>query len=218
MERGRFITFEGGEGSGKSTQAWLLSERLAAHAVPVRTTREPGGSTFAEHVRALLLSAQSAPKGALAEALLFNAARADHLDETIRPALAGGTWVICDRFADSTRVYQGAAGGLDGSIIDTLETIVLAETRPDLTFVLDIDPVVGLARARERRNALASASSDGEDPYEARQLAFHRQLRAGFLAVASADPQRVVVVDGALSQEAIADVIWRTAAARLAIV
>jgi dTMP kinase len=216
MARGRFITFEGGEGSGKSTQAWLLSERLAAHGIPVRTTREPGGSKFAEHVRTLLLSAETAPKGALAEALLFNAARADHLDETVRPALADGTWIICDRFADSTRVYQGVAGGLGTEIIDVLERVVLADTKPELTFVLDIDPAIGLARAQERRGALASASA-GSDPYEARQIAFHRQLRAGFLAIASAEPHRVVVVDGAQAQEAIADRIWQTAAAKFAI-
>lgn len=216
MARGRFITFEGGEGSGKSTQAWLLSERLAAQGVPVRTTREPGGSTFAEHVRNLLLAAATAPKGALAEALLFNAARADHLQETIRPALADGIWVICDRFADSTRVYQGAAGGLDRSVIDTLERIVLDDTAPELTFVLDIDPAVGLARASARRGA-NSPGAAGNDPYESRQLGFHQRLRAGFLAIAEADPQRVHVLDGALGQDALAERIWELTAARFAL-
>lgn len=212
MARGRFITFEGGEGSGKSTQAWLLSERLATRGIPVRTTREPGGSTFAEHVRNLLLTAETAPKGALAEALLFNAARADHLQETIRPALAEGIWVICDRFADSTRVYQGAAGGLDPTVIDTLEHIVLDDTRPELTFVLDIDPAVGLARARTRRGDQTERSAS--DPYEARQLEFHQRLRAGFLAIAEAEPLRVEVLDGTADQEELAEQIWRITATR----
>lgn len=212
MARGRFITFEGGEGSGKSTQAWLLSERLAAQGTPVRTTREPGGSAFAEHVRSLLLTVETAPKSALAEALLFNAARADHLQETIRPALADGIWVICDRFADSTRVYQGVAGGLESTVIDTLEHIVLADTAPELTVVLDIDPAIGLARARSRRGAAALAPPD--DPYEARQLEFHQRLRAGFLAIAAAEPHRVSVFDGAQSQDALAEQIWQAIAAR----
>lgn len=215
MARGRFITFEGGEGSGKSTQAWLLSERLASHGIPVRTTREPGGSPFAEHVRSLLLTANTAPKGVLAEALLFNAARADHLEETIRPALADGIWVICDRFADSTRVYQGTAGGLDSAIIDSLEQMVLADTVPELTIILDIDPAVGLARARSRRGTTATAAID--DPYEARQLEFHQHLRAGFLQIAAADPERVSVLDGTLGQEALAEQVWGLAARRFAL-
>lgn len=216
MARGRFITFEGGEGSGKSTQAWLLSERLAAHGTSVRTTREPGGSAFAEQVRSLLLAAETAPKSALAEALLFNAARADHLQETIRPALADGIWVICDRFADSTRAYQGAAGGLEGAVIDTLEQMVLADTVPELTIVLDIDPAIGLARARSRRGAAALAPAD--DPYEARQLEFHQRLRTGFLAIAAAEPHRVSVFDGTLGQETLAGQIWRMVADRFALI
>lgn len=217
--RGRFITFEGGEGSGKSTQAWLLSERLAVNGVPVRTTREPGGSPFAENVRGLLLSAKTAPKGPLAEALLFNAARADHLEETIRPALSHGIWVICDRFADSTRVYQGAAGGLDAKVIDLLERLVLADTAPELTFVLDIDPAVGLARAQSRRGGApeGGAPSPAEDTYEGRQMAFHQRLRAGFLAIAASEPDRVQVLDGSLSQNALADRIWEITAARFAL-
>lgn len=212
MARGRFITFEGGEGSGKSTQAWLLSERLAANGVPVRTTREPGGSAFAEHVRSLLLAVDTAPKGVLAEALLFNAARADHLQETIRPALVDGIWVICDRFADSTRVYQGIAGGLDSAVIDALERMVLADTAPEMTFVLDIDPAIGLARAKLRRGTATALSAD--DPFEARQLEFHQHLRAGFLAIAAAEPRRVGVFDGAQSQDTLAEKIWQAVAAR----
>src|SRR5690606_18081710 len=150
MARGKFITFEGGEGAGKSTQAQLLAERLKARDIQVVLTREPGGSAFAEQVRELILGSNTADHGRLAEALLFSAARADHLERTIRPALEAGQWVICDRFADSTRVYQGVAGGLPKAIIEALERIVVDDTVPDLTIVLDLPATDGLARARGR--------------------------------------------------------------------
>src|ERR1700674_3233425 len=153
MASGKFITFEGGEGSGKSTQARLLVDRLKARGIDAILTREPGGSPFAEQVRALLLDPATPSHSALSEALLFYAARADHLDKTIRPALAGGRWVICDRFSDSTSVYQGVAGGLAGDALDALERMVVAPTRPKITFILDLAPAHGLARARARGTA-----------------------------------------------------------------
>jgi dTMP kinase len=215
MTQGRFITFEGGEGAGKSTQVKLLAERLTQAGRRVVTTREPGGSEFAEHVRTLILSAETAPKSALAEALLFFAARADHLSETIRPALAAGSWVLCDRFSDSTRVYQGIAGGLGHAVIDDLERIVLGATVPDLTVLLDLDAKAGLSRANARRINAAQGGFIAVDTYEARTLAFHERLRQGFLDIAKAQPKRIAVVDAALNPGAIADGIWHIVAERL---
>ena len=206
MVSSRFITFEGGEGSGKSTQARLLVERLAARGVDAVLTREPGGSPFAERVRGLLLDPAAPPHPPLSEALLFYAARADHLDKTIRPALAAGRWVICDRFSDSTRVYQGAAGGLDGRTLDALERLVVAPTFPQLTFILDLAPAQGLARARARSAQTAAAGE--ADPFERRDAAFHERLRDGYLAIARSEAQRCVVVDGAREADVIAAQIW----------
>lgn len=149
---GSFITFEGGEGAGKSTQIRRLAAHLRARSGrPVLTTREPGGSVKAETIREALLSGLAKPYGPFAEALLFSAARIDHLDTRIRPALARGEIVLCDRFADSTRAYQGAAGGLDPAVLSALERVVVGPTRPDLTLILDCDPELGLARARARQ-------------------------------------------------------------------
>lgn len=206
MAIGKFITFEGGEGSGKSTQARLLADRLRTEGCDVILTREPGGSPFAEQVRALILDPATAPHSALSEALLFYAARSDLLDRVIRPALAVGRWVICDRFSDSTRVYQGAAGGLASAVLDTLENVVVAQTRPDLTLILDLPPDVGLARAAGRRQA--SVTSAQPDAYENRHLAFHERLRAGYRAISAAEPQRCALVEGANAAEVIASEIW----------
>src|SRR6187551_974602 len=145
--RGKFITFEGGEGSGKSTQASMLAQRLKAMGVGVRQTREPGGSPGAEIIRHVILSGAAKPLGPDAEAMLFAAAREDHLSNTIRPALERGQWIICDRFADSTRVYQGVLGHVDARLIKSLERITVGDTRPDITFILDISAEHGLARA-----------------------------------------------------------------------
>jgi dTMP kinase len=209
MRAGKFITFEGGEGSGKSTQAKLLAQKLQARGLGVVLTREPGGSPFAEEVRALLLAGTLPPHPPLAEALLFYAARADHLEATIRPALRAGTWVICDRFSDSTRVYQGAGGGLDGGVLAALDRLVVGDDRPDLTAILDVPPAEGLARAEAR------SAGPAADPFERRSLAFHERLRAGYRALAVAEPARCVLVDGTLAPEAVAAEIWREVQRRL---
>jgi len=214
MAPGKFITFEGGEGSGKSTQARLLMQRLAARGIEVVATREPGGSPFAEAIRAVLLAGNLPAHGPLPEALLFCAARADHLETAIRPALAAGRWVICDRFSDSTRVYQGTAGGLEPSVLDALEGLVVAPTRPEVTFILDLPAAAGLARASARRGA-AVAGQAIADPYERRDLDFHERLRAGYRALADTEPDRCILIDGAAALDTIAADIWAHVERRL---
>jgi dTMP kinase len=212
---GKFISFEGGEGSGKSTQARALAERLKARGIPVVLTREPGGSAFAEQVRELILGKNTADHSALAEALLFSAARADHLERTIRPALAEGKWVVCDRFSDSTRVYQGVAGGLPKDVIAILEQLVVSDTRPDVTIMLDLPATDGLARAGNRSAQADPTGPAAADQYEARPLAFHERLRDGFLVIATAEPERCVVIDALEPAEKIAEQVWATIEARL---
>ncbi|HEU0160514.1 MAG TPA: dTMP kinase [Hyphomicrobiaceae bacterium] len=213
MAAGKFITFEGGEGVGKSTQAKLLVAALAQRGIDAILTREPGGSPFAERVRAMLLDPATPPHGALAEALLFYAARADHLEATIAPQLAAGGWVVCDRFSDSTRVYQGSAGGLEPEVLEALDRLVVRGQHPDLTVVLDLDPREGLARVTRRR--APTASPDPADPFEGRDLAFHQRLRAGYLALAQAEPRRCVVIDATLTPERIAGAVWQVVSDRL---
>ena len=215
MTTSRFITFEGGEGAGKSTQVRLLAERLTAAGLTAVLTREPGGTPFAEKVRDIVLTPEFAPKAPLAEALLFSAARADHLEQVIRPALARGEWVISDRFADSTRAYQGAAGGLSPLTIDAIEHIALGETKPHLTIVLDLDPKTGLARANARRGAQTPGTFVATDTFEGRKLAFHERLRQGFLDIARAEPARVAVIDAFQNQLTIADAVWSLVNERL---
>jgi dTMP kinase len=214
MARGRFITFEGGEGSGKSTQASLLAKHLEASGIDVLLTREPGGSPFAETVRAIILDSATPDHSALAETLLFYAARTDHLEATIRPALERGRWVICDRFSDSTRAYQGEVGGVDAAAIATLERIVVHPTVPDVTFLLDLDAVVGLARAAQRRVAQATGPFQPPDRYESRTVEFHERLREAFLRTARADPRRCLVIDAFRSVDEIAADIRGHVAAR----
>ena len=209
MTVGKFITFEGGEGTGKSTQTRLLHDRLSDIGIKTLLTREPGGSAFAEAIRQILLDAQFKDRSALSEALLFYAARDDHLRQIIDPALNEGEWVISDRFSDSTRAYQGAAGGVSGEILQTLENWVVGDRQPDLTIILDISPELGLKRAAERRG-------DGNiDRFENLDLEFHARLRRGFLDIAKAFPGRCHVFDADRNIEAIADDIWRLARERL---
>jgi dTMP kinase len=214
MATGKLITFEGGEGSGKSTQAQRLADSLRGRGDDVLLTREPGGSPFAEQVRGLILDPATAPHSALSEALLFYAARSDLLDTVIRPALAAGRWVICDRFSDSTRVYQGVAGGVEPAVLDRLEDMIVGRTRPDLTVILDLPADIGLARAADRRRANAGVVMQ-PDAYEKRDLAFHERLRAGYATIAKVEPQRCVLVDGAKSPDTIAAEIWAHVERRL---
>ena len=200
-----FITFEGGEGTGKSTQIKRLADRLKASGQVVITTREPGGTIEAEDVRSLLVSGSLDRWSSTAEALLNYAARDNHLRVVIRPHLNSGTIVLCDRFMDSTRAYQGHAGNVDNcpsSLLDELERIVVGETRPDLTFVFDLDPEVGLIRAKSR-------GTDAEDRYERKGLAFHQRLRASFLTIAKGEPNRCKVIDASQGVDVVANQVWR---------
>jgi dTMP kinase len=225
---GCFITFEGGEGAGKSTQIARLAAWLRAGADgladasqgalnqgsltwEVVTTREPGGSPRAERIRAAVLAGAAKPYGPFAEALLFAAARLDHLATLIRPALERGAVVLCDRFSDSTRAYQGAAGGVDAGTLAALERVVVGATRPDLTLILDLPPEIGLARARQRDRAAAR----GPDRFEAEALGFHERLRAAYRAIAEAEPGRCAVIDAQGSPEAVAQAVRAAVAARL---
>jgi dTMP kinase len=207
--RGRFITLEGGEGAGKSVQAKRLEDNLKLLGLEVVRTREPGGSPDAEALREAILSGFAAQFGPEGEALLFAAARIDHLDQTILPALRRGAWVVCDRFADSTRAYQGVAGNLPPALIARLEQVVVGTNAPDLTLILDIPAEAGLKRATKRRG------KGGADRFEAEALAFHQTLRRAFLDIAKAEPQRCAVIDALKSQKNVAADIWATVEARL---
>ncbi|WOR16381.1 dTMP kinase [Hyphomonas sp. FCG-A18] len=192
--QGRFITIEGGEGTGKSTLIAGLTQAFRERGIAVLTTREPGGTPLAEQVRELALSKhENEGWSPLAHALLMNAARQDHLDRQIRPALRAGRWVISDRFADSTRVYQGI-DGVSERFLKALEAQIVGETRPDITLILDGDP----ERLQERRS-LRGVS----DVFEARDLGFHNAVRDGFLAIAEAEPERCAVIDALVSPEAV---------------
>ena len=207
---GRFITLEGGEGAGKSTQVARLAERLRACGLETVTTREPGGSPLAEDYRRIILSGAVAPLGAAAEAIMFSAARIDHVATTIAPALRRGAWVVCDRFADSTRAYQGALGNLDPRFIRELERATLGPLKPDLTLVLDLPAEVGLRRAARRRGA-----DETTDRFEAEGLEFHRGLRQTFLDIAADEPTRCAVVDATQPPDDVAAAIWRVVEERL---
>jgi dTMP kinase len=207
----RFITFEGGEGSGKSTQIIRLAGRLEALGERVLVTREPGGSPKAERLRSALLSGTARRHGPFAEALLFAAARLDHLRATIRPALAEGKIVLSDRFSDSTRVYQGVLGAVPEATLAAFDRLVVEDTRPDLTFILDVPAETGLARAAERRRRRGEAA----DRFEAEALADHERLRQAFRALAAAEPGRCVLVDAAEPAEAVEEAIWTVAKVRV---
>jgi dTMP kinase len=204
--RGQFITFEGGEGSGKSTQAKRLVERLQLRGHEVVLTREPGGSPGAEAIRHLLLSGIAKPLGPEAETFMFAAARDDHVSTVIRPALTRGAWVVSDRFIDSTRVYQGTLGNVDQRLIRALERLVVAETMPDLTFILDVPPEIGLARASER--------GEGTNRFEAENVDYHRLLRDAYRELAEREPDRCMLIDGTPSADSIAVRIWMTVSER----
>jgi dTMP kinase len=207
--RGKFITFEGGEGTGKSTQSALLGHKLVDLGLGVLLTREPGGSPGAEIIRHVLLSGAAKPLGADAEAMLFAAAREDHVRCTIEPALAAGKWVVCDRFADSTRVYQGALGQVDPRLIRGLERVSIGDLLPDLTLILDVPVDVTLKRIAKRRGDAAP------DRFEGESAAFHERLRDAFRELAALEPERCVVIDATAPRTQVAKKIWQAVQARL---
>ena len=208
MGAGRFITFEGGEGVGKSTQVARLAERLQAGGLDVVRTREPGGSPGAEEIRGLLVGGAEDRWSATAETLLLYAARSDHLDRLIRPALQRGAWVICDRFADSTRAYQGAGGDAPPSLVRDLERDVVGADSPDLTLVLDLGPEAGMQRVDMRGEARSRFEVKGPE--------FHDRLRQAFLTIAVAEPHRCAVIDAAATPDEVAAAVWAVVEARLA--
>jgi dTMP kinase len=203
---GRFVTLEGGEGAGKSTQVKRLAATLEKKGLAVVTTREPGGSPGAEEIRGLLVNGAPGRWDALTETLLVYAARADHVKHTIGPALLAGKWVISDRFTDSTYAYQGAGRGLARETIRRIDAVVLDDFHPDLTLMLDLDVEIGLSRAGSRGPA--------ESRFENFDRDFHERLRQGFLDIARRDPGRCVVVDAAQTQDAVAAAIWDAVARR----
>jgi dTMP kinase len=208
---GKFITFEGGEGAGKSSQIRRLAARLIADGFDVVTTREPGGTPTAEAIREFVLAGFAVELGPRGEAALMAAARADHVERVIRPALAAGTWVLCDRFIDSTRVYQGGPGGAEDSYLDALERLAVGGARPDLTLILDLPVEVGLARMAARH----VEAWDMPDRFERDDIAKHQARRQAFLRVAERDPARCVVVDASGEEATVAGAIHGVVSARL---
>lgn len=209
--RGRFITFEGGEGAGKSTQIRRLANYLNSYGISVLVTREPGGSAGAEAIRHVLLSGAAQALGPTAEAMLFAAARADHIAQTIEPALAEGTWVLCDRFIDSTRVYQGE-NGVDPAFLAQLEAVTIGALEPELTIIVDVPAELGLARIQGRDDTDGGAEADR---FEREELVVHQRRRARFLEIASAEPDRCVVIDGSRDADTVASRIRKVVNDRL---
>lgn len=202
LGRGRFITFEGGEGSGKSTHIKRLAERLEAAKLHVIVTREPGGSVGAEIIRHLVLSGIGKLLGPDAETLLFAAARDDHVRNVILPALNQGTWVLCDRFFDSTRVYQGKVSQVAPSLVNAMQRVTIGDLKPDLTIILDVPVEVGLKRAAARRGGAAP------DRFESEDLKFHQQLRDAYREIAAAEPERCVLIDATADANTVAGNVW----------
>lgn len=205
-KRGRFITFEGGEGTGKTTQARRLRAELDARRITAIVTREPGGSPGAEEIRSLLVQGDPARWNPLTEALLFYAARCDHTERTIKPALAEGKWVICDRYSDSSYAYQGAGRGLDRETVRRIEAIAIGDFKPDLTFVLDLPPEVGLERAGRRGN--------DETRFEGFDASFHSRMRKAFLDLARRAPDRCILIDASKDEDAVARAVAAAVKAR----
>jgi dTMP kinase len=211
QQHGQFITFEGGEGTGKTTQVQLLASLLRARGHDVVTTREPGGAAGADTIRSLLVSGATDKWDPLSESLLLFAARREHLVKTIWPALEQGAWVLCDRFADSTLAYQGYGHSVPIEFIENLYDVVVGEFVPDLTLILDIDVEIGLARANARNTDTASR----EDRFERMDIAFHERLRTGFLYIARNDPGRCAVIDADNQPDIVGAEIWKTVETRL---
>jgi dTMP kinase len=206
--RGRFITFEGGEGAGKSTQARLLCDALTRAGLTTTLTREPGGSPGAEDIRQLIVTGEAGRWTSKTEALLIAAARAEHVAVTVEPALAAGGWVVCDRFFDSTTAHQGCGRGVATEWLEQLRRLTVGDLTPDLTLIVDMPVERGLARALERKDM-------SETRFERMGLAFHTRLRDGFLAIAAAEPERCVVVDGDGTPEQVHGAVRAVVADRL---
>ena len=200
MSRGLFITFEGGEGTGKSTQVARLVDRLRAQGLDVVRTREPGGSPGGEAIRDLVVSGSADRWSARTELLLMFAARSDHLERSIRPALEAGRWVVCDRFADSSRAYQGLAGGADTAFVEALDSHVVGRDQPDLTLVFDLPAEVGLERALAR--------AQGDTRFESKGIVFHQALRRAFQAIAEAHPERCRLIDATGTADDVEARVW----------
>ncbi len=205
---GRFITFEGGEGAGKTTQLRLLADRLRDANLIVVETREPGGTPGAEAIRELLVRGEPGRWRPESEALLHYAARIEHVAHVVRPAIERGAWVLCDRFADSTAAYQGYGHLLGAEFVRRLHALTLGDFAPDLTLILDLPVETGLARAGRR---------GGDDRYERMDTAFHERLRAGFHAIAEAEPERCTVIDAARDADAVAEDVWTRVATRFSL-
>ena len=207
--RGRFISFEGGEGAGKSTQIRLLADRLDAAGIRAIVTREPGGSPGAEIIRHVVLSGMGKLLGAEAETLLFAAARDDHVHAVIEPSLAQGIWVLCDRFSDSTRAYQGSLGEVAPGLLNAMERVTIGGLKPDLTVILDVPVEIGMRRAAARRG------QGIPDRFEAEGVLFHQQLREAFRVIAVHEPRRCALIDANADAEIVAGKIWATLTERL---
>ena len=202
--RGKFITFEGGEGSGKSTQIKMLAQRLDAIGTRHIATREPGGSPGAEIIRHVILSGVGKLLGPETETLLFAAARDDHVRTVILPALNQGSWVLCDRFFDSTRAYQGSLGQVSPDVLNALQRVTIGDLKPDLTIILDVPVEVGMQRAAARRGSGAA------DRFESEDMTFHQGLRAAYRKIAAEDPQRCVLIDATADPDSVGQAIWST--------
>lgn len=208
-----FVTFEGIEGCGKSTQITRLARTLTEAGRAVTVTREPGGCALGRTLRAILLSTETRDLSDRAELFLYLADRAQHVATVIRPALAAGEVVLCDRFADSTVAYQGFGRGLDVDLLERLNAVAVAGTWPGCTLLLDLDPETGLARARARNAAQGAAIDEGR--FEAETLAFHARVRQGYLTLAAAHPERYRIIDAGRAIETVAGEVWDTVRARL---
>jgi dTMP kinase len=209
VPQGKFITFEGGEGAGKSTLIKMLSEYLKKQHKDVVLTREPGGSIGAEELRRLLVEGEPGRWDGVTEALLHFAARRDHVERTIRPALARGAWVLCDRFVDSTVAYQGYGHQISRSVIDSLRQIAIGDFAPDLTLILDVPVEIGLSRAASR--------GEGGERYERMDRNFHQRLRDGFLAIAAEQPARCALINADRDIEAVSQDILAVVSERLSV-
>ncbi|UFZ05733.1 dTMP kinase [Bradyrhizobium ontarionense] len=207
--RGRFVTFEGGEGAGKSTQIKMLADRLEKEGVRVVLTREPGGSPGAEIMRHLVLSGMGKLLGPEAETLLFAAARDDHVRGVILPALNQGSWVLCDRFFDSTRAYQGSLGKVAPDVLNAMQRVTIGDLKPDLTVILDVPVDVGMQRAAARRG------SGAPDRFESEDAKFHQGLRNAFHRIAADEPKRCVLIDAEGSADSVSHVVWDAVRERL---